>query len=322
MNGLKIHLAKGVSAAGDMIQKAGAEGAFRRQLLSSAIERPFKVQYFMPGNADGDREGRTFTLPAELAVDQVTLGVVREWFPFEGKFSFRFQHSAPEGRGVLPLRECAWGGFVWVDLHQDSDRVPFYNGQIILKAEQKLTPTAHASVDLLSMHADDAEDLLSLHVDNGEDLIDLNDESPDPVVAQSSPESPVLKGQESPESPVLTAQEYLEAERQRMQMLQQAKLVAESKLQTDLDTWAYTANGSPKDIKVLLSTLHNVIWENSGWTPLEFSDLVANSNSLKDHVKKAILTSHPDKQHNAPADRIYRAERIFQALNKAKKVRQ
>merc|ERR1719171_2679074 len=101
-----------------------------------------------------------------------------------------------------------------------------------------------------------------------------------------------------------------------------AKVEAGQQLQAELDKWALTTDGkSFKDIKTLLSTVHDVFWQNSNWTPISLSDLMINpAEKSKKFYRKAILLCHPDKHQHAPADQQYRAERIFSALNEAFKV--
>lgn len=310
-NALKMQVTKGLTFATEGMQKVGAEGfletaqnAMAQRLSSTSAGGPTKVRYFLSGSGDRDMEGKTFELP--LLADQVTLGLVRDCFPLKGQFSFRFQHPAPHGRGVLPLKECAWGGFVWVDLDKDSDRVPFYEGQIVMKAEKQLDCTLDASVDMSSKTFPPSttgmvQDLINVSTTGRvQDLINLDDTECPAVVNPQSPLDPIVDVEGSSDPSFFTAQQ-------------------ESNLQAELDCWALTENASLKDIKVLLTTMHQVLGENSKWTPVNLSDLVMHPNSLKEHVRKAILVSHPDKHHFASAEQQCRAKRIFQALNDAKK---
>mmetsp|Transcript_17350 Transcript_17350/g.52310 ORF Transcript_17350/g.52310 Transcript_17350/m.52310 type:complete len:392 (+) Transcript_17350:91-1266(+) len=102
------------------------------------------------------------------------------------------------------------------------------------------------------------------------------------------------------------------------EQLRKDKLSMSNKLYAEMDAWAKTADGqSFKDIRTLLSTVHTVIWPNSGWDPLSLSELVAKDSNVKRYYRKAILMCHPDKQQEAAPEQQVRADRIFQALNEA-----
>lgn len=50
------------------------------------------------------------------------------------------------------------------------------------------------------------------------------------------------------------------------------------------------------NIRALLSTLHTVLWEGSGWNPPGMTDLV-ETGKVKKQYMKANLIIHPDKVH-------------------------
>lgn len=100
-----------------------------------------------------------------------------------------------------------------------------------------------------------------------------------------------------------------------------AKIEAANRLAPELDGWARTGDGqSWKDIRTLLSTMHTVSWQGSGWDPLPLSELVAREGNVKKYYRKAIILFHPDRHQEAAAEKQVRADRIFQALNEAFKV--
>merc|ERR1712048_805789 len=97
------------------------------------------------------------------------------------------------------------------------------------------------------------------------------------------------------------------------------KIDANAKLGPELDKWAKNADGSWKDIRSLLSTMHEVTWQDSGWKQVTLADLLA-PGAIKKTYRKAIIIAHPDKSQDAPYEQQVRADRIFQALNEAFKV--
>lgn len=95
------------------------------------------------------------------------------------------------------------------------------------------------------------------------------------------------------------------------------KIKASNRLGAEMDKWAKQADGKEwKDIRSLLSTLHEVMWPNSGWQPVSLSDLIADG-AIKKHYRKAIIVSHPDRHQEAETEQQFRAERVFQALNES-----
>jgi hypothetical protein len=92
---------------------------------------------------------------------------------------------------------------------------------------------------------------------------------------------------------------------------------SKQKLQGKFDAWALAAGGDVRPVRVLLSTMQNVLWEGHSWNAVAISDLVA-APKVKLTYRKACLVVHPDRQPaSAPADRKYAADYIFNALNKS-----
>ena len=66
-----------------------------------------------------------------------------------------------------------------------------------------------------------------------------------------------------------------------------------SSLDSKLNQWE-NKEGQRKHIRLLLSSLHNVLWSNSGWKSVGITDLM-DANSIKKINRKAMLIVHPDK---------------------------
>lgn len=116
---------------------------------------------------------------------------------------------------------------------------------------------------------------------------------------------------------VVQAQQNFQAAQQAEAQLRKDKQSVANSLAADLDKWAKTSDGETwKDIRGLLSTVHEVTWPNSEWKQVTMSELIA-PNAVKKQYRKGILMYHPDKVKDAPPDVQYRAERIFQALNES-----
>lgn len=72
------------------------------------------------------------------------------------------------------------------------------------------------------------------------------------------------------------------------------------------------------NIRALLSSLHTILWENSGWTPPQMTDLVEVSRVKRSYMK-ANLVVHPDKvkQKGGTVEQIVVADMAFDALKVA-----
>jgi hypothetical protein len=70
-------------------------------------------------------------------------------------------------------------------------------------------------------------------------------------------------------------------------------------------------------IRVLLCTLQDILWPNSGWTRVGMDKLMDFSSVRKSYLKAANIC-HPDKiQKNDDPDKLYIANRCFAALTEA-----
>ena len=72
-------------------------------------------------------------------------------------------------------------------------------------------------------------------------------------------------------------------------------------------------------IKVLLCSLHTVLWEGNSWQIVGM-DKLADPNSVKKLHRKAIMMCHPDKinaKTEQNQDKVFIANRVFAALNEA-----
>ena len=85
-----------------------------------------------------------------------------------------------------------------------------------------------------------------------------------------------------------------------------------------IDEWEYDAKGVRRNLRTLLIKLPDVLWENSGWKPVNLGSLV-NVNQCKKHYRKAVRLVHPDRSAHRgdTTERKAICERIFEGLNAA-----
>ncbi|XP_061338500.1 uncharacterized protein LOC133285297 [Gastrolobium bilobum] len=87
------------------------------------------------------------------------------------------------------------------------------------------------------------------------------------------------------------------------------------KLDRDIRLWS---SGKETDIRLLLSTLHHILWPDSGWCTIPLTSL-KESSQLKKAYQKARLCLHPDKlqQKGATLLQKYLAGKAFSMLQDA-----
>ena len=93
------------------------------------------------------------------------------------------------------------------------------------------------------------------------------------------------------------------------------KVAFRDTLKPKIDAWAA---GKKDNIRALLSTLHVVIWEGSGWTSPSIADMV-DPGKVKKWYMKANLVVHPDKvkQKGGTLEQVATADMIFDVLKGA-----
>lgn len=94
-----------------------------------------------------------------------------------------------------------------------------------------------------------------------------------------------------------------------------AKRAATHVLEDKLNAWSLK-DGQKRGIRALLSSLHTILWSNSGWKPVGLADLI-DLNAIKKVNRKAMLLVHPDKLQDASPEQHVIAEHAFTALNEA-----
>jgi hypothetical protein len=72
--------------------------------------------------------------------------------------------------------------------------------------------------------------------------------------------------------------------------------------------------GKERNIRALLGTLHEVVWEGNKWNKLSMGELLTPAQ-IKKHYRKACLAVHPDKLQGSPYESL--AKLVFTELNDA-----
>ncbi|XP_024992373.1 uncharacterized protein LOC112526338 isoform X2 [Cynara cardunculus var. scolymus] len=116
----------------------------------------------------------------------------------------------------------------------------------------------------------------------------------------------------SRESPLLDKQKEWITEESLQQLEKDMELEL---LDEDIKLWS---DVKEPDIRLLLSTLHHILWPSSGWNMILLTNL-KDSSSVKKAYQKARLCLHPDKlqQRGATISQKYVAEKAFPILQDA-----
>lgn len=83
-----------------------------------------------------------------------------------------------------------------------------------------------------------------------------------------------------------------------------------------LKEWAEEANGTRKNIRLLLSTMHAVLWPDAKWEAVPMAKLI-DARRVRAYYLRAVAVVHPDKHHTLSAAQIFVATSIFHALETA-----
>jgi len=87
------------------------------------------------------------------------------------------------------------------------------------------------------------------------------------------------------------------------------------RLEPKLKEWAEEF-GKKRAIRALLSSLDKVLWEDSGWKPVNLGDIL-DADKCKKVYKRATLKVHPDKTMKMDPQKRFIATRVFDALSQA-----
>lgn len=111
------------------------------------------------------------------------------------------------------------------------------------------------------------------------------------------------------------AREELRARDEASRNMTAKKESAALMLGPKLKSWAED-NGRTKNIRTLLSTMHQVMWDGSKWAEVNMGKLIQPTD-VKKHYRKAMIVVHPDKSGGRNAEQLLIAERVFAAVNTA-----
>ncbi|KAJ6333301.1 hypothetical protein OIU77_009211 [Salix suchowensis] len=112
-----------------------------------------------------------------------------------------------------------------------------------------------------------------------------------------------------------TLEEELLQKSRREEVEKSEKDMAMELMDEDIRLWSA---GKETNIRLLLSTLHHILWANSGWYALALTSLM-ESSQVKKAYQKARLCLHPDKlqQRGSTLAQKYVAEKVFSILQEA-----
>jgi len=91
---------------------------------------------------------------------------------------------------------------------------------------------------------------------------------------------------------------------------------ARSKHEARIKEWATDMGGAKKPIRVLISTMHTVLWEGAKWEPVSIGKLLV-AQRVKIHFLKAVTVVHPDKAAGLGVEKAYIANVVFHALEES-----
>ena len=95
---------------------------------------------------------------------------------------------------------------------------------------------------------------------------------------------------------------------------EEAKYKAKLAYESRVKAWRYDSSGSDKGVRLLLSTLHTVLWEGAKWTPVSMGQLMSKGK-VRLWYLKAVRVVHPDHHQSDASDRKYLCQQVFDGLS-------
>lgn len=138
---------------------------------------------------------------------------------------------------------------------------------------------------------------------------DLADKS-DYVKARAMARRLELRKKQEERAAEIAAREREAAEAVRI--MDETKAKSEAKLKE----WALEMGTSIRNIRVLISTLQNVLWEGARWEPVPMAQLIVPKR-VRIHYMKAVTVVHPDKVSGMGPAEQYLAGQVFYYLEQA-----
>eukprot|EP00898_Chlorokybus_atmophyticus_P002911 jgi/Chlat1/3620/Chrsp237S03619 len=119
-------------------------------------------------------------------------------------------------------------------------------------------------------------------------------------------------------------QRQMEALMEKQKREAQAVLEQEQKrkmhdaLGSDIKLWG---NKNKNNIRAMLGSLHDVLWEGSGWKPVMITELIS-TDAVKKVYRRSNLVIHPDKvaQRGCTVEQQFIAEQVFNLMQGAWKI--
>lgn len=97
----------------------------------------------------------------------------------------------------------------------------------------------------------------------------------------------------------------------------EAQELEEAKAKHDKNLTAWGANNNEKkNVRNLLTSMHTVLWADSGWKAVSLGDVI-DSKKVKVFYRKAMLVVHPDRCSAMTSETRFIAKRVFEAINEA-----
>lgn len=93
--------------------------------------------------------------------------------------------------------------------------------------------------------------------------------------------------------------------------------IVRKKLEPKIKAWS-EEHGKKRQLRALLSSLHLILWEGSGWKQVCLGDILDEKKARRVYLK-ATLKVHPDKTRDLDAEKRFIAKRVFDALSQAMK---
>ncbi len=84
-------------------------------------------------------------------------------------------------------------------------------------------------------------------------------------------------------------------------------------LESKLQTWELNPNGTRRNLRNLIASLHTILWVDSGWKTLSLIQLM-DITQIKKAYRQILIIAHPDKLTQNPPEHQVIGARIFDVI--------
>lgn len=253
--------------------------------------------YFQSEPGEDIRHPNVFHLSSTTSI---TFEQILHNFPVKhhGEFQWRFRTTIHGKKD-----------YVWKDITNHADKVPLYGGNVFAKL-LRLNTLKYSNALFIPKRIGISKQQATATT---QPLQTIYVPTPPPSDGRSSEQRAADRIKQRKEEE-LRAQKRAVLEKQQVEQNeekeQKERATYAKNLGPKLAQWS-RPDGTPKNLRALLCTLHTVLWDGAKWKPVS---VLVRAADVKSAYRKAILIVHEDKIKNANGQVRFIAQSVFDSL--------